>query len=514
MDEILSRDQNHVTVLGAVTNDSDQDIRMLRVDPLTGRLLIAADFSGAAVTSLNGLTGAINLIEGSNITITVVGNDIEIAASGGGGGVTSITGTTNQVIASAATGAVTLSLPQDIATSSTPQFALIGIGTAAVSNIEETILQPVRTTGSPNIVKVTGGAHTTLTASTQASDIFFDLARSVQFSTGPLAYQGAFRTTAPTYTAVGATTITTAATVSISAAPTAGTNVTITNAYALDVVSGITHVGGQLAVNGGSQTSPAIYFDVNNTAGFFSSVTGTIGFTASGASRYTMNSTDIRSTGTGFILTRNLGTDGLMLSVTGDTNTGIGMPGSDVLNVITGGVIALQANATQQVKIRAGSSTGLLAAVGGIMNVNTTAVGNVGTGEDDLMTYSIPASTLGTNGASIRFRASGTIANNVNAKRIRVKYGGTTVLDTGAAGIPVSAAIQWVLEGEIIRTGATTQKCNANLSTNNATLASYVGYSTAAETLSGAVTLKLTGEAVANDDIVQETMTVSFVSAV
>lgn len=40
-----------------------------------------------------------------------------------GAGVTSITGTTNQVIASAATGAVTLSLPQDIATGSTPTFA-------------------------------------------------------------------------------------------------------------------------------------------------------------------------------------------------------------------------------------------------------------------------------------------------------------------------------------------------------------------------------------------------------
>lgn len=37
-------------------------------------------------------------------------------------GVTSITGTTNQVIASAATGAVTLSLPQNIATGSTPTF--------------------------------------------------------------------------------------------------------------------------------------------------------------------------------------------------------------------------------------------------------------------------------------------------------------------------------------------------------------------------------------------------------
>lgn len=45
------------------------------------------------------------------------------ACGGGGGGVTSITGTTNQVLASASTGAVTLSLPQSIATSSQPTFA-------------------------------------------------------------------------------------------------------------------------------------------------------------------------------------------------------------------------------------------------------------------------------------------------------------------------------------------------------------------------------------------------------
>ena len=141
------------------------------------------------------------------------------------------------------------------------------------------------------------------------------------------------------------------------------------------------------------------------------------------------------------------------------------------------------------------------------VDTDTTAVGNVTTGEDDLITYSIPANTMGTNGDYISFRASGTIANSINAKRLRVKYGGTTVMDTGAAGIPISAAIQWVVEGEIIRTGATTQKCNASLTTNNATLATYSGYSTAAETLSGAVTLKLTGEAVATDDIIQETFT-------
>jgi len=46
-------------------------------------------------------------------------------------GVTSITGTANQVIASASTGAVTLSTPQSINTTSSVQFASFGVGTAA-----------------------------------------------------------------------------------------------------------------------------------------------------------------------------------------------------------------------------------------------------------------------------------------------------------------------------------------------------------------------------------------------
>ena len=46
-------------------------------------------------------------------------------------GVSSITGTANQVIASASVGAVTLSTPQDIATTSTPQFARLGLGQVA-----------------------------------------------------------------------------------------------------------------------------------------------------------------------------------------------------------------------------------------------------------------------------------------------------------------------------------------------------------------------------------------------
>jgi hypothetical protein len=48
-------------------------------------------------------------------------------------GVSSITGTANQVIASASVGAVTLSLPQSIATNSSPTFAAITAGQAAMT---------------------------------------------------------------------------------------------------------------------------------------------------------------------------------------------------------------------------------------------------------------------------------------------------------------------------------------------------------------------------------------------
>lgn len=84
MDEILKRDQNFVTVLGGITDDSDQDIRMLRVDPITKRLLVKATGIATGVTSINGLTGAVILAAGTNITLTPVGNTITIASSAAG----------------------------------------------------------------------------------------------------------------------------------------------------------------------------------------------------------------------------------------------------------------------------------------------------------------------------------------------------------------------------------------------------------------------------------------------
>lgn len=46
MDEVLQRDENHVTVLAGITDDSNQYVTMLRVDPTTKRLLVSGDGGG------------------------------------------------------------------------------------------------------------------------------------------------------------------------------------------------------------------------------------------------------------------------------------------------------------------------------------------------------------------------------------------------------------------------------------------------------------------------------------
>lgn len=112
------------------------------------------------------------------------------------------------------------------------------------------VTQLVATTGSPTAYLVTGAAHTTLTASTEAIDINLNLARTVQFATGAITTQRASVVQAPTYGFVGASTITTAATFAITGAPVAGTNATITNAYSLWVQAGTVRFAGALTVDG------------------------------------------------------------------------------------------------------------------------------------------------------------------------------------------------------------------------------------------------------------------------
>lgn len=120
-----------------------------------------------------------------------------------------------------------------------------------------TITQAISTSGSPTMLTIRGAAHTTLAASTEATDINFSLDRIVNFANGAITTQRAFRIQAPIYSHVsGSNTITTATTLSISGAPTTtGGFTTITNAWAFNVESGSSLFHNYIQIGSDSQSS-------------------------------------------------------------------------------------------------------------------------------------------------------------------------------------------------------------------------------------------------------------------
>lgn len=112
-----------------------------------------------------------------------------------------------------------------------------------------TITPAAVTSAGQVALTVTGAADTGITASTERSDVYFNLNRTATWATGALATQRAVRIAAPTYAFVGASTITNAVTLDISGAPTAGANATITNSYALRVASGSSRFAGAVGMD-------------------------------------------------------------------------------------------------------------------------------------------------------------------------------------------------------------------------------------------------------------------------
>lgn len=88
--------------------------------PTWGAVALATDVSGT-LPPANGGTGA----------TTVPSNGMVPIGNGTTYGAATLTGTANQVTVTNGAGSITLALPQAIATSSTPQFARLGLGTGA-----------------------------------------------------------------------------------------------------------------------------------------------------------------------------------------------------------------------------------------------------------------------------------------------------------------------------------------------------------------------------------------------
>ena len=110
---------------------------------------------GGAVTTLNGLTGAVFIGAGTGISIAAAGKGITLTNTG----VQSISGTANQITASGSTGAVTLSLPSAITApgSRTVTTDLTVSGNLTVNGTTTTVNSDVTTIDDPMIMLGTSG---------------------------------------------------------------------------------------------------------------------------------------------------------------------------------------------------------------------------------------------------------------------------------------------------------------------------------------------------------------------
>lgn len=123
--ETLLRDSNHIAVLGAITNDANQEIRMVRVDPVTNRILVSAPAltSGLIIgtTTITGGTTTRILYDNAGI----LGELASIPVANGGTG-TSTVFTQGSVVFAGASGVYSQDNANFFYNSSTKAFSLGG----------------------------------------------------------------------------------------------------------------------------------------------------------------------------------------------------------------------------------------------------------------------------------------------------------------------------------------------------------------------------------------------------
>lgn len=146
---------------------------------------------------------------------------------------------------------------------------------------------------------------------------------------------------------------------------------------------------------------------------------------------------------------------------------------------------------------------GDVALLGGAEDADITAVGNSLAAETTLYTTSLPANTITPNKKRVAITSRGTFASNSNDKRLRMKFGATTIYDSTISCVGGN----WEVRGVVTRTTPTAQVAFAQgLVQPAAGVAVVTGLqrTAPAETLSGAVTVVTTGQATANNDIVHD----------
>jgi hypothetical protein len=138
-------------------------------------------------------------------------------------------------------------------------------------------------------------------------------------------------------------------------------------------------------------------------------------------------------------------------------------------------------------------------------HTDTTQTANATTAESDLNSYSLPAGRLASSGAGIRIKAwgIGTTVSTAVTRRVRLYFGATVIADSGAQNVPTV----WSLEATVLRTAAagTQEALGEVLASTGGSGSVLYQRSAPAESLAGAVTVKVTGLCTASTGVLTQT---------
>lgn len=137
----------------------------------------------------------------------------------------------------------------------------------------------------------------------------------------------------------------------------------------------------------------------------------------------------------------------------------------------------------------------------GLQKVNTTPVGNVGSGEDDLISTTLEANSLHKAGQAVRITAWGHTANNSATKTIKLFFGSVAIMTNA---LTVSIAGNWMIQALVIRKTSTTADAIAGLVGGATSLADCERTALSSLDFTADTTIKCTGTATSNDDLIQD----------
>ncbi len=123
---------------------------------------------------------------------------------------------------------------------------------------------------------------------------------------------------------------------------------------------------------------------------------------------------------------------------------------------------------------------------------STTGVGNVGAGEDDLYSYTLPAGQLSANNQVVTAQFSGYVIGHASGTRtIKIYFGGTNIFSSGA--LAETSNTNWQANVTLIRVSSSAVKYAVTFM-RRATFSTFAMSQVTGLTLTNTQILKVTGE--------------------